>query len=61
MRPNCAVVTLFLLNSKSDRAGIAARYEKVRKGNKEDIAWITLARSQVSSEQFNEENEVLEG
>jgi hypothetical protein len=49
----CALVALFLLNSKSSHVGFAAKYEKVRKSNKEDVALITSARSQVSSKQFN--------
>jgi hypothetical protein len=57
----CAAVALFLLNSQSGHAGMAAKYEKDRKGNKEDVALKTLARSQVSFYQIKKIDEVFEG
>jgi hypothetical protein len=51
----------FLLNNKNGRATIAAKHEKDRKGNKEDVVWLKRTRIHVSSEKFKKIYEVLKG
>ena len=43
-------LVFFVLSSRISHTGFAAQYENERKGNKEDIAFITLARSHVTFE-----------
>jgi hypothetical protein len=49
------------MNSQSGCATIAAKYEKDRRGNKEDIALMKQARFQVNFEEFKKVYEVFEG
>ncbi len=57
----CALVALILLNSNSSHVGFAAKYDKVRKSNKEDVGLLTSARGQVSSKQFSRRRKDVNG
>jgi hypothetical protein len=46
-------------NSESGRATIAAKYEKDKKFNMEDIALLKKTRSHISSQKFKKKNKVL--